>query len=186
MIEVSQEFIDENKNLVKHRQKFSQYTKAERKKRRDEVFKLHFDYGYSALTIADMMKINRNAINSDIKYLYSQVFKNSDSPTHDNWVDKQLYRFETQRAKLRKELDKELSFEQRMQVERLLYDIDTRLINLIIRMATSIRESNKTIVNTLNEQMKKDHRETRYVSRDSLYYVTPSQYERINKILREK
>ena len=37
-----------------------------KKTRRDEVFRLHFDYGYSARKIADMLKINRNTINSDI------------------------------------------------------------------------------------------------------------------------
>ena len=45
------------------------YTKDERTKRQNEVARLHFEYGYSAVKIAEMMKVNRNTINSDIKYL---------------------------------------------------------------------------------------------------------------------
>lgn len=51
------------------------YTKDERTKRQNEVARLHFEYGYSAVKIAEMMKVNRNTINSDIKYLYSEIKK---------------------------------------------------------------------------------------------------------------
>jgi len=36
------------------------YSKDEREKRQNEVFRLHFEFGYSAVKIADLMKINRN------------------------------------------------------------------------------------------------------------------------------
>ena len=49
------------------------YTKDERTKRQNEVARLHFEYGYSAVKIAGMMRVNRNTINSDIKYLYSSI-----------------------------------------------------------------------------------------------------------------
>jgi len=49
------------------------YTKDDQESRRNEVGRLHFEYGYSARKIADIMKINRNTINSDIKYLYDAI-----------------------------------------------------------------------------------------------------------------
>lgn len=40
-------------------------------KRQNEVYRLHFKRGYSAVKISEMMKINRNTINKDITYWYS-------------------------------------------------------------------------------------------------------------------
>lgn len=53
------------------------YTKDEQDNRRNEVYRLHFEYGYSARKISDVMNINRNTINTDIDYLYSKISKNS-------------------------------------------------------------------------------------------------------------
>jgi len=36
------------------------YSKDEREKRQKEVFRLHFEYGYYATRIADLMKIKRS------------------------------------------------------------------------------------------------------------------------------
>ena len=76
------------------------YTKQEQEKRRDEVFKLHFEYGYSATQISEMLKINRNTINSDVSFLYSKLYDESDKRTYSNWMDKQLCRLESQRVRL--------------------------------------------------------------------------------------
>jgi hypothetical protein len=78
--EVNQNFIDENKkinlNLVKHRQnhkqKFAPYTRSQRRKRRMEVYKLHFEHGMPATRIAQLMKVDRNTINNDLKILYHE------------------------------------------------------------------------------------------------------------------
>jgi len=43
------------------------YSKKDRDSRIDEVCRLHFEYGYSAKKISELMKVNRNTINSDIK-----------------------------------------------------------------------------------------------------------------------
>ena len=50
------------------------YTKQEQEKRRDEVFKLHFEYGYSATQISQMLKINRNTINSDVQVCHHKFY----------------------------------------------------------------------------------------------------------------
>ena len=60
-LNISQEFIDEN-NLCQHRPKTSPHTRSERIKRRDEVFKLHFEYGYSALVNSAL--VNSALVNS--------------------------------------------------------------------------------------------------------------------------
>jgi hypothetical protein len=75
------EFIEENKkinvNIVKHRQnsrhKFAPFTRSQRRKRKMEVYKLHFEHGVPATRIAEMMKVDRNTINNDLKILYSEA-----------------------------------------------------------------------------------------------------------------
>ena len=55
-LEVTHEFIEENKNICQLKPKTSPHTKIQRKCRRDEVYKLHFEYGYSARHISKILK----------------------------------------------------------------------------------------------------------------------------------
>lgn len=75
--DVSPDFIEENKkiNLVRPRKKFAPYTKAERLKRRKEVYRLHFELGIPAIRIADMMNVDKNTVNNDIQLLYRELGK---------------------------------------------------------------------------------------------------------------
>lgn len=57
--------------LSKLEKKGGPYTKQEKEDRQNEVYRLHFEYGSSAVKIAEMLNVNRNTINEDIKYLYS-------------------------------------------------------------------------------------------------------------------
>src|SRR5437867_5088822 len=95
---VNQEFIEENKNinLVRHGQnhkgKFAPFTKSQRRKRRMEVYRLHFENGIPAMRIAQMMKVDRNTINNDLKILYNKALNdyNPDKLTLDDILQKQL------------------------------------------------------------------------------------------------
>ena len=49
--------------LAEEIKKGGPYTKKEQDERRQEVFKLHFEKGYSASKIFEMLKVNRNTIN---------------------------------------------------------------------------------------------------------------------------
>ena len=75
--EITPDFITENKELDQTRQnskkKGGPYTSIARKKRRERVFQLHFDYGYSSRKIAQQLNANRHTIDDDINYGYSQL-----------------------------------------------------------------------------------------------------------------
>ena len=49
------------------------YSKKGQDKRRDQVHTLHFEKGHSAVKIAQILGVNRNTINEDIKYGYSNI-----------------------------------------------------------------------------------------------------------------
>lgn len=77
--EIDEEFIEENKkmsnNLVRPRHKFAPFTRAQRRKRRMEVYRLHFEHGVPATRIAEMTNVDRNTINNDLKILYYQALQ---------------------------------------------------------------------------------------------------------------
>jgi len=108
--EINQEFIEENKkiylNLVRHwqnhKQKFAPFTKSQRRKKRMEVYKLHFEHGVPTTRIAELMKVDRNTINNDLKILYREALNdyNPDDMSLDNILQKQLLRLETQPDRL--------------------------------------------------------------------------------------
>ena len=94
-------FTEENKkinlNLVRHRhkhkQKFAPFTRSQRRKRRIEVYKLHFEHGVPATRIAELMKVDRNTIDNDLKILYREALTDY-SPEDMSLVDilqKQLF-----------------------------------------------------------------------------------------------
>ena len=118
------------------------YTKKDQKERKDEVFKLHFEYGYSAVHIGNLLNVNRNTINDDIKYWYSELYKTTNFKYSKDWLDKQFTRLEIQRARLRKELDEDISLKDRLQVERLITNIDLSISSLIVKIETSRKYKN--------------------------------------------
>jgi len=118
------------------------YTKKEQEKRKDEVFKLHFEYGYSAVQIANLLNVNRNTINDDIKYWYSELYKSTNFKYSKDWLDKQFSRLEMQRARLRKELDEDISLKDRLQVERLITNIDLSISSFVVKIETSKKYKN--------------------------------------------
>jgi len=61
------------KIMVLVEKKGGRYNKKDQEERRRKVHRLYFEYGYSARKISEMMKINRNTINADIKYWYSEI-----------------------------------------------------------------------------------------------------------------
>ena len=108
--EINREFIEENKkgnlNLVRpsqnYKQKYAPFTRSQRRKRRIEVYKLHFKHGMPATRIAEVMKVDRNTINNDLKILYREALNdyNPDDMSLDNILQKQLLRLETQPDRL--------------------------------------------------------------------------------------
>lgn len=117
-------------DLVRPRQKFAPFTKSERKKRRIEVYKLHFENGMPATRIAQLMNVDRNTINNDLKFLYRQTMNdyNLDDMSLEDILEKQLVRLETQRDRLGMYLSEAKDIPNKVTIERLIADIDFRIL----------------------------------------------------------
>jgi len=162
------------------------YTKQEQEKRRDEVFKLHFEYGYSATQISEMLKINRNTINSDVSFLYSKLRDEMNEESTDNWLDKQFTRLESQRVRLRKELDNDITLQERLQVEKMILDLDSKISSLSIKIATTNQNTWDECIEWINDWMKEHNQEDRYMSFGSLYTIPKKSREKILQLLHGK
>ena len=177
-------------NLVRPRQKFAPYTKAERKKRRSEVYKLHFEHGMPATKISELMKVDRNTINNDLKFLYRQALSdyNLDDMSLDDILEKQLVRLETQRDRLGTYLSDTKDVTNKVTIERLIADIDFRVLTTVekinhntIQFADAIIKA----VNTIAENKKLDVRftslfELREISIDSRVDLDKLKEETLN------
>ena len=188
-LEISQDFINENKKLYQSRpksRKSGPYSKHERQKRRDEVYRLHFEYGYSARKIADLMKINRHTIDSDIQYLYSTLQHANNKISFGDLINKQHIRFEYQRNRLMQILEKTNSIQEKQQLERLIFDIDSKLTNTYLKICDSKLKNWDMAVDYINEWMKKNHKDNHYLLYGDLITTSENKRKRIDKILHEK
>lgn len=105
------------------------YTKDAQRKRLEEVYRLHFEYGYSARKIAEFLKVNRSTINRDVMYWYASIYKKWRHLEPTTFVVNQVERLELQRTRLRKQLDKVESFQEKITIEKLILDIDMKIAN---------------------------------------------------------
>ena len=117
------------------------YTKQEQEIRRDKVFELYFEQRHSALQIAKILDINRNTINKDVKFWYEEL-RNEKPDYSRNWLDKQLARLEFQQSRLQKELGKEITLKERLQIEKSITHIDLSIASLIVKIETSRKYMN--------------------------------------------
>lgn len=161
------------------------YTKDEQRKRRDEVYRLHFEYGYSARKIAEFLKVNRGTINRDIMYWHASIAKKWRHLEPEIYVVSQVERLELQRTRLRKQLDKVESFQEKIILEKLILDIDMKIVNLQIRLIEAESRSHKIAADVINEWYQKDKYAKKIIPREIFVKVSQKVREKIEKIYEE-
>lgn len=170
---------------VAHEKKGGSYTKDEQRKRLEEVYRLHFEYGYSARKIAEFLKVNRSTINRDIIQWYTSIGKKWRHWEPETYVMNQIERLEIQRTRLRKQLDKVESFHEKIIVEKLILDIDMKITNFQIRVVEAGRNVYKEIENVINEWYEKEKNVKRVFSADKFIIVSKKAQEKMDKIYEE-
>ena len=191
--EIDREFIEENKriNLVRHSQnnkhKFAPFTRAQRRKRRMEVYRLHFEKGIPAIRIADMMNVDRNTINNDLKILYNKAINdyNPNEMTFDDILQKQLVRLEMQRDRLGQYLYEAKDINSRLTIERLISDIDFRLIGVIERLNQNIVRFWDEVIKQINKSAENEKLKTRYTSPFELNRISIDSRKTLDKLKEE-
>jgi hypothetical protein len=195
VFEISQEFIEENKkinlNLVKHRhnhrQKFAPYTRSQRRKRRMEVYKLHFEHGMPATRIAQLMKVDRNTINNDLKILYHEALNDYDphNMSLDDILQKQLLRLETQRDRLGLYLSDAKDINNKIAIEHQIADIDFKLIGAIEKVYHKEGRFWDEIIKKVNKIAENEKWDVRYSSLFELHKISIDSRKSLNKLKEE-
>lgn len=187
-IAITQEFIEENQKqkISNTRKPGGPYSKQERQKRQSEVFRLHFELGYSARKISEMMRVNRHTIDNDINQIYLQLDTEWNSYSFDSWLMKQNLRMEIQRTRLIEKLDKVSHFQEKMTLERMIMELDSRMINMVSKILHARQIMDDSIVERLNNYAKKNNLDARFVhSHDILELSNPKSAEKISQLIKE-
>lgn len=189
VLAVSPEFLEQNAkaDLCKPRQKFAPYTKSERRKRRAEVYKLHFEHGWPAIRIADALKVHRNTVNEDLRLLYEQAIAdyNPSKMKLEEYIPKQLFRLESQRDRLGAHLADAKDIGVRLAVERQITDIDFRLLNVIAKMQYDSIRFWSEVVEKVNDLAEGQKLEGRYTNLLELLKISHTSRKKLDHIKRE-
>ncbi len=189
---VDRKFIEENEKIClvqssSKRKKGGPYTKAERQKRREEVYKLHILHGWPSVRISEATKINRHTIDNDVREIYRKMY--GDGRFNEAYatvmLEKQIERLEAQRTRLLEYLDSTKELEQKLTVERMVFDIDTRLAHIMQNAYSTNDKVEELALSRLNEWAKEHNVEQRWISRWELMKTKPKQFDKIMRILRD-
>ena len=180
---VSNEFLEEDKKNPKTKKRGGRDNKMSREKRRKEVFRLCFEFGYPVTTVAKMLHKNRHTIESDIKYLCSQL--RVSGLDIDDLFTKQVYRMETQRSRLVKKLYKETDFEKQMKLDKMISKIDNDIMNLEFKLFATNTNLSDLIVKKVNAILKFHNVDKMYFSSHDLIETPAKLYEKIRNLMSE-
>lgn len=183
--DINSQFIEESKlcQTMPNPRKGGRYGKKNRQERRNEVYRLHFSLGYSARKIADLMKINRNTINNDVRFLYSQLKKNLDEIDSESLIMKQALRMEEQRIRLLEQLEKTESLDSKLSLEKMILDGDSRLSNIYLKLADAEKTMFDVALATLNEWLENMELDIRAVREKDLRKLSKPTYDKITKLI---
>jgi hypothetical protein len=126
-----------------------------------------------ATRIAELMKVDRNTINNDLKILYGRAIKdyNSDMSLEDI-IEKQLVRLETQRDRLCIYLGDAKDINSKITIERMIADIDFKVIGVIDKINQNMLQHWDLVIEHINKIAEKEKLKSRYTSLFELYRIS--------------
>lgn len=185
---MTQDLVEVDKKLcqtMSNSRRGGPYSKHERETRRNEVYRLHFEYGYSARKISELMHINKNTINEDINYWYSRLKQNTNIINPEYEIIATLERLKVQRTRLREQLDKVKDTSEKIAIERLLFDIDSKICYTHQRIAESRYRTHGLATEWMNQCFKKEKKNERAVTYYDTIKVSKKAREKISHIIKE-
>lgn len=186
LFEITDEFLQEELDRTRQfSKKGGPYTKHDRKKRRDEVYRLHFEHGISAVKIAEMMKIHRHTISKDIEFWNNRLQDELEKTDGVSWIMKIIHRFDLQRTSLYKELESLTDINDKLAVRKLIFEIDYRMSQTIPKLATTREVYLKSIRDVVNKVMEEHKIPKRVIGMYELQGISEEMDEKIRKMIEE-
>lgn len=185
---VSVEFLEENKHvqLGTTRKNGGPYSRGQRRKRRQEVFRLHYLEGIPAIRIADLMKVNKNTITDDIRWLQTRMLKEIEGEDWDGYFTKQIVRLELQRTRLLSYLSEAKDLSTKLVVERQLADLDLRLASLMEKFKHNYVHFWDEVMKRVNEIAKEEKLDHGYSTIFERVRLSPKARKMLDEIKKEE
>lgn len=186
---VSPEFIVANSSaeLDQTSQKMGgPYSKGQRRKRRQEVYRLHFELGLPGIKIAELLHVNRHTINEDIKWLYNKMCQDIEGDQFNGYFAKQIVRLETQRTRLMSYLSEAKDLYAKLSIERQLADHDFRLAAMVEKFKENTFAFWDTVVQKINKLAESEKMEGRYTNIYELNKISKAKRRMIDQALEEQ
>ena len=127
------------------------------------------------------MKTNRHTINSDISFWYSQLQKDDEKIDVGDLINKTLYRLETRRVRLMEKLDKTTVLSEYIALEKMLYEIDNKIIQITMKIQSSQQSIYDRTVNMFNEWLGENGYKERYLLWGQTLKLTTNTVDKIRK-----
>ena len=182
---VTKDFLNKSNFPKRKKKRGGPYNKKDRLTRRKEVFRLYFEYGYSALKISDMLEINRNTIYDDIRFWYSKTIEGTLTFHPEYAIMTYLQRLDIQRSRLREQIDNTESFKEKISMEHLIFGIDSKILYTHHRLSESKIRMQDNTTQSMNRWLKANNKKTRFVSFYDKVSFTEKAFEKIKKIAGE-
>jgi len=171
--------------LIEDEKKGGPYSEKERKIRREKVAELFFEKGYSVVMISRMLNVNRNTITNDLKCCFSELKKEFSNFDLKTIYMTQFHRMEIQRRRLVDLLYKNIEFNERLPLERLISDIENKIMQSALKIDLTIENIEKFAIALFNSWAKEQQPSFRGFSKNILEQVSPKAYEKIDKIIKD-
>jgi len=126
--------------LAEQDKKGGRYTKKEQEERKLQAYHLHFEQGKSAVKIAELLHVNRNTINDDIRFWHQRIGTEINAQDVTAKMAIQIQRMEIQRDRLLEAMEDAESLDQKIKLERFISDIDNRLTSIYSKMISNGKE----------------------------------------------
>jgi len=159
------------------------YSKHDKQARQNEVYRYHFEYGYSARKISELLKINRNTINGDMKYWHSKIRNTNSIQNPESVIMTMVERLDIQRSRLRELLDKAKEFQTKLPIEKMIYEIDCKISTIFQRLSESTIRNYDSTINSLNKHLESKNQKERYLTFHDKISVSEKAYQKIEKIM---
>lgn len=139
-----------------------------------------------ATRIAELMKLDRNTLNNDLKILYNEALNDyNPGMSLDDIIDKQLVRLETQRDRLCLYLSDARDVNDKIAIERLITGIDFKLVAAIEKVKHNSDRFWDEITKKANKLAEVNKMDIRYTSLFELRKISTDSRKSLNKLKEE-
>lgn len=173
-----------SKTIQKSERKGGPYSKHSRYRRQEQVFKMHFENGFSIIKIAEILKINRHTIARDIKLGYDKLSEQLDFDI-ESLIMKQVYRLDIQRTELLEQLSNQNGFQERLILRKMIIDIDSKIAQIITKSTMSLEHVLNGVSKIIEMFERNPDQKQHWISTRGFSKVSTKTKKKINELIKE-